>query len=63
MPGRSIYFISQIIAIRHNHQVVCHQLLYVLLIFIDGGKDEIKNLISKFFFKNKKIIKSDSMQR
>jgi hypothetical protein len=54
MPGRSIYFISQIIAIRHNHQVVCHQLLYVLLIFIDGSKDEIKNLISKFFFKIKK---------
>ncbi len=34
---------------RHNHQIVCHQLLYVLFFFIDCCKDEGNNLINKFF--------------
>jgi hypothetical protein len=50
VPGRNIYFNTQIIA-RHNHQIVCHQLLYVLLIFICDRKDERKYFIEQIFFK------------
>lgn len=54
MPGRSIYLIHKIIAIRHNHQIVCHQLLYVLFIFIDRGKDVVKYFNQQIFFQNLK---------
>ena len=42
MPGRNIYFNTQIKAMRHNQEIVCHQLLYVLLIFIYECKDVFK---------------------
>lgn len=35
---------------RHNQEIVCHQLLYVLLIFICGAKMKWKFLTGKFFF-------------
>ncbi len=50
MPGRNIYFKSQIIAMRHNLQIVCHQLLYVLFIFICDCKYEANNFIEQIFF-------------
>jgi len=50
MPGRNIYFNSQIIAMRHNLQIVCHQLLYVLFIFIYDCKYEVNNFIEQIFF-------------
>jgi len=50
MPGRNIYFNSQIIAIRHNLQIVCHQLLYVLLFLICECKYELKYFKQQIFF-------------
>lgn len=50
MPGRNIYFNSQIIAKRHNLQIVCHQLLYVLLIFICDCKYELNISFKQIFF-------------
>lgn len=49
MPGRNIFDI-QSYSVRHNHQIVCHQLLYVQVIFIYSSKDERKNVNQQIFF-------------
>ncbi len=36
---------------RHNQEIVCHQLLYVLLIFISECKYELKFFNGQIFFK------------
>ena len=49
MPGR--YILNTQYITRHNQEIVCHQLLYVLLIFISDCKYELKFLNVQIFFK------------